>query len=248
MVGKGWPPPRHVRRRRAHRDGRRRRDRAAVAGRSGLRHARAADGDAGLTRRRCMSIDDHVREGAGAAGARRGLDDHAAGVARSRMVAFLPERSAFRGRAPRRDAGRAPKTWRSPAGCCRWRATRREKTMIATDADALLWVGTGRTDLVDLMIANAITSAARRPRRWPGGAHARSTPAPTAPSRTWSWSCWVRCTISRPGRAPRSPAATSCVAGMLPGQPAAGEGTPVAATGRSGTVRSSGRRAGGSAS
>ena len=66
----------------------------------------------------------------------------------------------------------------------------------------------------------------RRPRRAPSGLTARtarSTPTRTAPTRTSSWSCWVRCTISRPGRAPRSPSATSCVAESRPGQPHAGD-------------------------
>ena len=81
MVGKGWPPPRTFDARRAHGDGRRRAgDRDAVAGRSGLRPARAAADLAG--RDDAGAVDrDHVREGAGAAGARRRLDDHAAGVA-----------------------------------------------------------------------------------------------------------------------------------------------------------------------
>ena len=56
--------------------------------------------------------------------------------------------------------------------------------MIATDADTLLWLGPGR----NLMIETRATRTRGQARRRPDGAHARSTPTPTAPSRTSSWS------------------------------------------------------------
>ena len=138
----------------------------------GLRVRRTRD--AGQAR--SCSLTTVVPEGRGAARARRRLDDHAAGVA-----AIACSRCCPSGRRSRADIAACSR--RRP-GFCRvdgrllgLARDTTEKTMIAIDADALLWVGRGRSghrDHGDLRRTGADRLAADRRRRAPRGRRARA--------------------------------------------------------------------------
>ena len=221
MIGKGWPPPADVRRGRARGDGRRRRGRDAVAGRSGLRHARAPADLAG--RARAGDVDrDHLREGAGAAGA--------VAVWTITQLApptgcscCLPERSAFAG-GHRRLMPAAPRDLAVDGRLLSLARDPREKTMIASDGDALLWVGDGRRDLmIENRSAAPATGAA-----WPEGAHSQIYTSPDGARGYVELELLGPLHDLAPGQSASLTSRYELRRRDLPGQAAAGEGTPVA--------------------
>jgi hypothetical protein len=96
-----------------------------------------------------------------------------------RMFALLPRRPSFEGGyrnrmpAPPRDVrvdGRLLSLGRDPV----------DKTMIGSDADALLWIGQGR-DLVIENVSETVSPQPGEPRSWPDGAHAQIYTSPDGP-------------------------------------------------------------------
>ena len=177
MVGKGWPPPRDVRRGRARGDGRRRATIELVS---------PVDPAYGLRVRRrislhattpVLSIETTYEKVAGAAGPRRRLDDHAAGVARSRCSRCC--RSGRRSRA-------------GIAACCRRRrrisrvdgrllSLARDPTREDDDRHRRRRAAVGRRRAATCVIETIGTPSrrrARRPRRWPEGAHSQIYTSP----------------------------------------------------------------------
>ena len=96
----------------------------------------------------------------------------------SRMVAFLPERSAFAG-GHRRLMPAEPRNLAVAGGQLSLERDRREKTMIATDADRLEWHG-DESDHVDLIIENRSPAPATGA-AWPDGAHSQIYTNPDGP-------------------------------------------------------------------
>lgn len=97
-------------------------------------------------------------------------------VSPDRVFAFLPERSAFPG-GHRSLMPAQPKNLTVDGRVLGLARDPHEKTMIATDADALLWVGPGRDLLIESMGTGVATGERLQPTpadaERPGGAHAQ---------------------------------------------------------------------------
>jgi hypothetical protein len=168
IVGKGWPPPRTF---------------DAVA------HAATVEGNAivlvspvdpayGMRVRRrislhasepVMSIETTYEKVSGAP-MRVGVWTITQLVSPERMFVLLPERSAFAG-GHRRVLPPVPKDFAVDGRLLSLARDTAEKTMIASDGDALLWVGDGP----DLLIENTTPASGAS---WPEGAHSQIYTSP----------------------------------------------------------------------
>jgi len=170
MAGKGWPPP-------ATFDAQ---PHAASATPSRIETVSAVDQAYGLRVRRAVSLlDDQMLidttyEKVSGPSVRVAVWTITQLVSPERVFALLPERSSFAG-GHRSLLPAPPKDLRVDGRLLAISRDTREKTMIANDADALLWVGPGR-DLVIENISRPTDTESSAPR--PGGAHAQIYTSP----------------------------------------------------------------------
>jgi hypothetical protein len=169
MVGKGWPPPvtfdavAHT----------------ATVKSSAIELVSPVDPAYGLRVRRRVSLQndvmliDTVYEKVEGAPVRVAVWTITQLVSPERMFALLPERSAFAG-GHRSTLPAAPKDLTVEGRLLGLARHPTEKTMIVNDADALLWVGPGRS----LVIETAGTQPADRAAPRLGGAHAQIYTSP----------------------------------------------------------------------
>jgi len=169
MVGKGWPPPvtfdavAHT----------------ATVKSSAIELVSPVDPAYGLRVRRRVSLQndvmliDTVYEKVEGAPVRVAVWTITQLVAPERMFALLPERSAFAG-GHRSTLPAAPKDLTVEGRLLGLARHPTEKTMIVNDADALLWVGPGRS----LVIETTGTRPADKTAPRPGGAHAQIYTSP----------------------------------------------------------------------
>jgi hypothetical protein len=169
IAGKGWPPPRTF-------------DQApytATVTPDGLELVSAVDPAYGVQVRRhigllpgraTMTIDTSFEKVTGAP-LRMAVWTITQLASPERLAARLPERSAFRGGYERRiDA--APLELRVEGRLLSLGRDRAAKTMIGTDAEALLWIGAGPDLLIEKMPGDAGGG------EWPNGAHAQIYTSP----------------------------------------------------------------------
>jgi len=145
MIGKGWPPP-------ATFDATAYTTPAAEASQFAM--TSPVDPAYGLRVRRTMRLEndllfvDTVYEKVAGAPVRVAVWTITQLVSPDRVFALLPERSAFPG-GHRRVMPAAPKDLRVDGRLLSLARDPAEKTMIASDAEALLWVGPGRDLLIE---------------------------------------------------------------------------------------------------
>ena len=173
MVGKGWPPPATFDAA-AH---------AATVTGSAIEMVSPVDPAYGLRVRRTVTL--HQRAGCRSTPRTRRCRGRRSASRSGRSRSWCRPIGCSRccpsvrrsRRASQRCCRRRRRISAPTDACLDWRATPKEKTMIATDADALLWVGPGRDLVIETMgtyVARGRSLAADRPRRPARGRRARA--------------------------------------------------------------------------